>query len=237
MALAAAFALALVLPQPRPVAPDYATQVAEIRDVHLADGSVVTLGAATGLEVAFTSEERRVRIADGEAYFRVTHEAARPFFVEANGAVVRVVGTEFEVKATADLVRVSVARGVVEVAERVGVARLLAPPRTHRLTAGEELVIARDGATPVAVIEAPRPPASWRDGFLTYERATLSEVIADANRYSSMPIRIADPALVGLLVTASYPTDRLDQMLASLDAGLPVDVERTAGEIRITAAQ
>lgn len=226
MALAAAFALALIVPRAAaPIRPDYATEVAEVREVRLDDGSTITLGAATALEVDFSDGARRVRIGDGEAYFQVAHDETRPFFVEAQGTIVRVVGTEFEVKATRDLVRVAVSRGIVEVNEPTRLQRLLTQ-RTHRLVAGEQVLISRHPTERIAVVETPRPPASWRDGFLIYDGATLAEVLADANRYSAVRIELADPSLADLRVTVSYPIEQIDQMLSSLDAGLPIDVER-----------
>ncbi len=236
-ALAAAFALVVLTPrEAAPLRPDHATQVAEVREIRLDDGSIVTLGAATTLEVVFSTSERRVRISDGEAYFQVAHSQNRPFLVEAHGTIVRVVGTEFEVKSTPDLVRVGVSSGVVDVNEPTRIARLLAQ-RTHRLTAGEEVVITRQPFQPIAVVAAPRPPASWRDGFLVYDGASLAEVVADANRYSRAPIELSDQRLAGLRVTASYPVEQLDQMLASLDAGLPIDIERAAdGGVRLVPA-
>lgn len=236
LALAASLAIALLMPQaPAPVRPDFSTERAEVRRVDLADGSTITLGAATQMEVNFTTSERRVRIGDGEAYFEVSHDSARPFFVETTGgAVVRVIGTAFDLKASRDLVRVSVARGVVEVTQPRRFARLIEGD-VHRLTAGEAVVIERNGTTPIAVTSLPRPPVSWRDGFLTYDNATLGEVVADANRYSPTPIRLANQRLAQLRVTGSYPTDQIEQMLEGLDGGLPVDLERQPNEIIITS--
>ncbi len=57
---------------------DYSTQVAEIRELPLGDGSVLTLGAQSALDVRFTETERIVRLDRGEAFFSVAHNAARP---------------------------------------------------------------------------------------------------------------------------------------------------------------
>src|SRR5579872_7593493 len=43
----------------------YATGIAEVRDIHLSDGSDVTLGARSSLEVAFRGHERRVTLMSG----------------------------------------------------------------------------------------------------------------------------------------------------------------------------
>lgn len=240
-ALAAA-ALALIVATPLANAPDWsapvATQVAEVRTVTLEDGSVVTLGARTRYETAFSESERRLRLSEGEAFFRVAGDTDRPFLIETQGAIVRVVGTEFEVKSTPERVRVVVAAGVVEVTEPQRFSRLLNGARTVRLLAGEEISIS---ATAAPEILAPAPasrhePAAWRDGLLVYEDASLAEVVADANRYSRQPIIIAEGELASLRVTAVYPADQVDRLLASLDAALPLDVEQRAdGQVRLVA--
>ena len=49
----------------------YATGVAEVRAIHLSDGSEVTLGARSALDVAFRVHERRVTLTSGVAFFSV----------------------------------------------------------------------------------------------------------------------------------------------------------------------
>lgn len=93
----------------------YATGVAEVRTIRLADGSDVTLGARTQLNVSFRDDERRVALTAGEAFFSVTKNAARPFVVVVGNKEVRVVGTKFEVRRTPDNLRVAVVEGTVVV--------------------------------------------------------------------------------------------------------------------------
>ena len=116
-----------------PARPDHATMIAEIRDVSLEDGSVVTLGAATAMHVRFTEEERRVHLGFGEAFFSIAHEETRPFFVEAGDTVVRVVGTKFDVRRSQAQVSISVAEGTVEVRPVAAVAESIPPYRIVRV--------------------------------------------------------------------------------------------------------
>src|SRR5215469_10548890 len=43
----------------------YATGIGEVRDIHLSDGSEITLGASSSLAVAFRHHERRVTLTSG----------------------------------------------------------------------------------------------------------------------------------------------------------------------------
>lgn len=66
----------------------------------LADGTRVMLNAETRLRFpeAFGDGERRVFL-EGEAYFEVAKERERPFWVDFREGTVRVLGTQFNVKA------------------------------------------------------------------------------------------------------------------------------------------
>lgn len=234
LALAAGIGLALLIPH-EPVhqwRPPVATHLAEVRESQLPDGSRITLGPQSQFETAFTANERRVRLS-GEAYFSVAHDEARPFIVEAQGTLIRDVGTEFEIKSDADGVRVTVARGAVDVTEPARLANF-AGERMHRLVAGQQVSLMPTALSVEAqTAPAPSEPAAWREGFLIYENATLAEVVADANRYSATPIVIVDPAIGQLRVTTAYRTDQIDQMLSIVGASMPVAVVRGHGEVRL----
>ena len=237
---AVAVLLAIVLTGPvdvvAPPAGGYVTETAEIRDITLADGSEVTLGARSRIDVDFSASERRVTLTSGEAFFSVTSDPARPFFVVADQAVVRVVGTRFEVRRAADRVRVAVAEGIVEITVEETPADAPLAPAATVLSAGQQLVAVRDRPVePVRAIDSTTPGA-WREGRLYYEDASLIEVISDANRYYEGQIRLATDAIGDLSITGSFRTDRIESMLATLEQILPVEAERDqAGRVLLKA--
>lgn len=69
----------------------------------LSDGTTVYLNAESELmyPVKFRGNDRRVFL-KGEAYFDVKRDTSKPFIVEANSLDVRVLGTEFGVRAYQD---------------------------------------------------------------------------------------------------------------------------------------
>lgn len=207
-----------------------ATQTAEIRNVPLEDGSLVTLGAESAMSVDFTDTERRVSLASGEAFFEVEKDAARPFIVSVGKTEVRVVGTKFDVRRGVLGVDVAVLEGVVEVIRTQAADKRI-------LTAGEKLV-----TTPGALTEIPatkgHAPGAWRQGRLVFDNAPLAEVLADADRYYAGDIILASDEVGRLRVTASYKTDAIEQMLQSLEQVLPIKAERNArGDLVISAAE
>lgn len=91
------------------------TDLGERREVLLADGSIVQVDPGSSLRVRLTAQTRRVRLERGRAMFRVAHDSARPFLVEADGVIVRAVGTVFGVERQREGVMITVAEGKVAV--------------------------------------------------------------------------------------------------------------------------
>ncbi|ABI78631.1 sigma factor regulatory protein, FecR/PupR family [Hyphomonas neptunium ATCC 15444] len=200
--------------------PGYETTIAEIRDVQLADGSVVTLGARSRIEPTFTDKMRIVKLYEGEAFFDVAPDPARPFYVEAGDRLIRVVGTRFDVRQGPETVRIAVVEGVVEVlqadnprkaeAAREGIAKDV-------LRAGDE-VVARIGSGEKTIGEIePAEAAPWRRGWLTYENASLGEIVADANRYSPRQIVFEGEGIADLRMTAAFSVEKIDQFILGLE--------------------
>jgi transmembrane sensor len=111
--LAACLAL-VVLALPGPT---YETRPGQSQQVALSDGSQVTLAPGSRLRAASRWRPRALALERGEAFFVVAHQPdSQPFTVQAADAVVRVVGTRFDVHRGADsAVRVEVEQGVVQV--------------------------------------------------------------------------------------------------------------------------
>lgn len=83
----------------------------------LPDQSLVTLNRNSTLTCPkkFEGNERRVSL-NGEAFFNITPDKSKPFFIDAgNDVEIKVVGTSFNVKSYTDFTEVIVETGIVEV--------------------------------------------------------------------------------------------------------------------------
>src|SRR5262249_28353313 len=105
------------------------TPVGELREIQLADGSIVNLNAQSEVVVQFTRSERDIRLARGEAMFKVARDPARPFRVRTTNAIVEAVGTQFNVNARPD--------GTTTVAVLEGKVKLAGDNAQAALAAGE----------------------------------------------------------------------------------------------------
>lgn len=210
----------------------YETAVAQTRVVELEDGSQITLGAHSRVRVQYEAARRRVVLESGEAFFDVAHDEARPFLVEAGGALVRVVGTRFDVHLGVEQVRISVQQGRVEV--RDARALTLAAPAVRVLSAGQRseveerpTYVALSSVAPPVESTAAVEAGAWRDGRLAYDNARLEEIVADLNRYYAPGVSLSDAEAGDLRVTAAFRVSQIPAMLEALAANLPVQAQRT----------
>jgi transmembrane sensor len=93
----------------------YATDIGERRSITLEDGSTIDLNARSKVRIKFSKGERDVELLDGQALFGVTHDVSRPFVVRSGTAVVRAVGTQFDVYRKRSGTTVTVVEGRVAV--------------------------------------------------------------------------------------------------------------------------
>ena len=189
-----------VWPVPSAWSQRLATPIGDIRTVTLPDGSSVTLDTGTVLRWRFSASARRLALLRGRARFAVAHDPSRPFVVSAGGGRVTAHGTLFDVSlASARTVSVTLLQGVVEVDSAVSAGG--AKPTI--LTPGQELAFGRDVRFP----QTPHRPTvapTWPTGMLTFTGAPLSQVLAEANRYSRTPIRLATADLGQLRVSGAF---------------------------------
>ena len=177
---------------------DYATATAETRTLRLADDSVVTVASASAIAVSYTDGARQVRLLSGEVYVEAMPDAGRPFLVSADGVLVTVLGTAFNVSQSDDRAEVGVAHGVVQVDQGDGVK-----PIADALTAGEFLRVSQSGT-----IQRGKQPASqvgvWRQNQLIAQDQPFGEVLDRLRRYHAGAIVVTDDSLTDQPVTGVY---------------------------------
>jgi transmembrane sensor len=211
--------------------PDFAvnTTVGETRTLPLPDGSIVAISGDTVLTANFGSLSRDVRLEQGEAFFHVAKDTARPFTVRAGHTAVTAIGTAFNVRKAGDRIVVAVSEGSVRVATPDSRAsRVVSAAPAAQLKAGQQLSLEPASRTPqVAPVDA-NSVAGWRQGRLQYLNEPLELVVADLARYSTRNIRIADAEVANMRVTGIVFEQNIDGWLASLQATFPVQVLRDA---------
>lgn len=198
---------------------DYRTSTGINQTVTLADGTRIALGADSAIAVDMAEDRRRVRLLQGEAFFDVRPDPARPFIVDAGGVDVSVLGTSFNV-------RLSAADTVVELAE--GVVDLDYPGHAGaraRLAPGQSALVDLETGRLTRGAIAPQDIGTWREGRLFVQDATIADVVEQLQRYHRAWITVPDGALANRRVTGLYD-------LADPDRALRALVEPHGGRMR-----
>lgn len=209
-ALAACIALMLAPGVRRGLWSDYHTGAGETREVTLADGSAVTLGAESAIDAALSADRRAVTLLSGEAFFRVAPDSARPFTVDAGSARVTVTGTAFDVHALDAEIIVEVESGSVAVTGAQGGAQ-----QSVILQRGERARVSRRNGAVTREAVAPLQVGLWRSGRVAVDGATIAEVAAELRRHYRGFIILRDEALAARRVTGVID---LSDPAAALDA-------------------
>jgi transmembrane sensor len=206
---------------------EYAAPIGSTSEVRLADGSEVTLAPGSRLLVPEDLSGARDVTLEGEAFFRVTHDAARPFRVLSGGSAARVLGTEFDVRTGSgdEVLRVAVATG------RVGVGREDRDPAAV-LEPGQMAVLDAAGNAQVGPADLDRILA-WTRGRIEMDGLTLSDALLELERWYDVDLEVADPDLAARRVTASFRGEPIEQVLESLTLALSARHERDGRVYRV----
>lgn len=155
--------------------------------VVLADGTTVWMNAASSLRypTAFIGAEREVEL-QGEAYFEVAKNQAKPFKVKVNGMEVQVLGTHFNIMAYQNeaVVKTTLLEGAVNVKEG-GNAVLLKPGQQALRTQNAPIKVISDVDTEEAV--------AWKNGYFKFNSDGLDVVLRQIERWYDVTVSNEGP--------------------------------------------
>jgi transmembrane sensor len=169
---------------------------------------------------------------EGEALFRVRHDAARPFRVRAGGVVAEDLGTEFVVRhlLTTD-------RGPVRIAVREGIVAV----RSGDAASARDTLRARDVAiandTSVLVRRDQNLDSyfAWTLGQLVFDDAPLRDVAAELSRWFDLDVEVADSTIANRTLNVRlFTTTPIEEILQIIGSSTDVKVERRGRVVRFT---
>ena len=138
----------------------------------LSDGTNVYLNSASELKypVCFNEKERTVYLS-GEAYFEVTEDLNRPFYVVTEEVQIRVYGTEFNVNThQPGKVYTVLVDGKVGIKKRGVVEEVTMKP--GQLASFDR----KEGTIEVRDVDV-RQYVVWKDGYFTFENESLEQIL------------------------------------------------------------
>jgi transmembrane sensor len=198
----------------------YQTIRGETLSVALRDGSRVTLGSGTLIEVHIDPLHRESRLESGEAEFEVAHQAHRPFHVAVRDLTVRDLGTRFTIRDRAGPVRVVLVAGKVEIVtpDQPGRPTVLAP--------GQQALVDTQG---IQLTQANLPSVlAWREGRIVLRDTTLADALDQWRDAAAVDFDLEDPGLAQLRISGVYRTTDVVAFLNGLSRVYPVGWQEKA---------
>ena len=174
---------------------------AEFR-ITLEDSTEVWLNADSRLSYpeTFDGQQRRVTL-EGEAYFKVVKDAAKPFVVVSGSQEVRVYGTEFNVCAYSDEkdIRTTLVEGSISLRPINGNQSEL------MLTPGKQAIFDKEDETARVVSVDTEVITSWRTGVFVFEGQTMEQIIHSLSRWYDFEYEFRDTATAQTIFMGSIP--------------------------------
>jgi ferric-dicitrate binding protein FerR (iron transport regulator) len=157
----------------------------------LADGSKVWLNSASSLRfpTSFTGDRREVEL-DGEGYFEIAKNAAKPFHVKTSTQDIEVLGTHFNVNAYNDetAVKTTLLEGKVKVRQWSMVNGQLATGNGTFLQPGEQAVLI--GNSPFRIDHSPDidQVMAWKNGWFEFDDTDIKTIMRQISRWYDVDI-------------------------------------------------
>lgn len=209
-----------------------ATALGESQTITLSDGSQVTLNTDTVIDVHLSNDQRALSLTQGEAFFAVAKDTARPFVVTSGRHRVQAVGTAFSVKhSDASSTHIVVTEGkvalgyITENAHEPSINAYASAGQHAELEAKRFSVATSDKTTLFKAL-------AWRDGRIVFSGEPLQKALQEFARYNPTPIVIKSPEIAALPIGGYFQVnDALSLAHALADEFQLEVIENTNGEI------
>jgi transmembrane sensor len=184
--------------------------------VALRDGSVMRLAPRSQARIRVQEGLREVHLT-GRAFFSVAKRDGLPFRVLTRGGEVTVLGTQFDLDATNDDVRLVVVEGKVALAATRG--------GEVQLVRGQEVRVVEGQLLPTVQLAEARDETRWVGRFLAFQGTPLSDVAHEIEQAYGVTVRIADTTLAQQTITNWFSDRPLDEVVRVVCAVVAAECE------------
>jgi transmembrane sensor len=187
----------------------------------LPDGSTAFLNKKSSISYKFDkSTNTRTVALKGEGFFEVKHEVERPFVIEADEALVRDLGTSFNVKAYPgeDTVEVVVKEGVVQfyTASNPGI----------NVNAGETGIYSKRNKSFTKIHRADTNVFAYKTGVFAFHATDLRSVIERVNEVYDARISLGNDRIGDCRLTVNFTNEQLETIVDVIAETLALQVEK-----------
>lgn len=161
----------------------------------LADGTKVWLNARSTLRFSYPFDSLRTVYLDGEAYFEVAHNAAKPFEVKTEENTLRVLGTKFNVRAYKEQpYQVTLLEGKVQISNGID---------TEILVPNNQLNQPSEEKTYEVLPVNAKLYSAWTKGVFEFNNASLKDIMCQLERWYNVEVDYATEDLKDIRFTGS----------------------------------
>ena len=199
-------------------------------ELTLSDGTRIRLDAGSVLQYpeVFDEDERRVLLS-GEGYFEVAPQAEKPFVVHADHAVVKVLGTKFNVRAWQPEQRV-----IVAVAEgKVALGSEGRGPEAVEIVKGQKSTLTKNGPPSEAHPVDIEKHLGWMHQEAFFDSVPLHEILYQLERWYNVRFVLEDTSIATEQLTLHIQAESLDDVLELISALTGLDCQHTDGAVRL----
>jgi transmembrane sensor len=199
------------------------TNKGERSNIRLRDGTQITLNSGSKISYPheFGDPVRFVRL-EGEAHFSVTQNDM-PFYVYADQVVIEILGTEFNVRSFKDDdIKIAVYEGIVSVAYFDDKQE-----DTAILEKGDLAIVSRQRSEGLSLsrnIDLEHY-FGWLDYRFTFDDAPLGEVARELSRVYGVEIKLSEPEMESLRISASFEGESIRQVLQIIQLVFDLEYE------------
>jgi len=195
------------------------TALGERRIVQLRDGTRIHLNTATSVTTNVAHHVREVTLESGEILIDNTAPEAAPIRITTNGVAVNVQRGRLTARLVLhDEYVMRTYDGLVTLVSMHSQNRWeLQQGRAVTIRPGRAIVSRFDLQDGLRML-------GWTEGRLIFEGTSLSEAVAEFNRYNPLKMEIGDPSLACLPIGGSFEATDVDGFVRAASALLKVDV-------------
>lgn len=214
--------------------------------IQLSDGTQIWVNSESTIKYpqVFNGDDRKVYL-EGEAYFDVTEDKTKPFFVYAGEIRVKVLGTSFNVRSYPedDFVETTLEKGKINI-ERIGTD---VNSEIISMTPNQKVTLYKAGHQPQVANEAPATTqemrkiegktaiiakdietdlyTSWKDEKLVFRGEQLEKLKLRLERWYNVPIVVKDSELLKKKLTGTFVKEPIKEALRALSVASEFEFE------------
>jgi transmembrane sensor len=199
----------------------YKTEIAQVKEFHLPDGSIINLNANSKISYrkGFGNAHRNIKLT-GEAFFNVSSNKELPFIISTNGSTIEVVGTQFNVKAYKDQenVKVTVSEGVVKISD-------MKEPQKHILVhAGETGKFDRENRKIEKTEAININDVAWKTRIIHFDNTSMDEVARVLSNTYHINIEVSAP-IKPCTITVSFNNKNITDILNVIKSTIDLNIK------------